>query len=92
MTEDIILIIRIIAGSNVPPDLLTISAIRLSAFVVANKTMAIIKQKEKDFLTAQDLNNIKNNTNRNIQNNGLRKEKLKFFRLSRWYIKTLFNV
>lgn len=77
MKEDITLITVIVIGlsSNVPPDLPTMSAIKLSTFVVANKTMAIIKQKEKDFLAAQNLNNIKNKINRNIQNNGLRKEK-----------------
>jgi len=65
----------IIVGSKLSPDLKKRFFIRFSNLVVANKIMAIIKQKENDFLVYHSLANIKNSTNKNIQNNGLRKSK-----------------
>ena len=67
--QDIILISR---GSNVSIDVVNLFAKNPSSFVLANRIILVIKQKEKDFLACQNLNNIKNNTKINTQNNGLR--------------------
>lgn len=78
-------------GSKLSLDLAKIPAIKSSNLLVANKIMATIKQKENDFLGYQNFNNIKNRSSKNIQNNGLRKEKRNWLKLLRPDKKIAFN-
>ena len=75
--------ILIKVGSNISPDSTNKFLVKFSNLLVAIKTMAKIKQKENDFFATQNFNNTKNTNDKNTQNNGLRKEKWKFFMLSR---------
>ena len=74
-----------ITGSNVLPELANMFARKVSNLILANKTIATIKQKENAFLANQNLNNIANNNRKdnikNNQNTGLEKEKPKFSNL-----------
>jgi hypothetical protein len=57
--------------------------IKYSSLVRSNKITAMVTQKEKALFLPQNRNNIKRSINKNIQNNGLKKEKLKFLNSSR---------
>jgi hypothetical protein len=52
--------------------------IKFSALVNSNKISAIVMQKEEALFLLQNRNNTKKTVRKNIQNNGLKKEKLKF--------------